>query len=105
MSSPMDNGVIPVARDSVRRRALQLYRTTNLGVGAIAKEVGVSREGGSLGGRPRKPVEEFFRQIARFDCLSEFLGDIRFRKNYFHSHRGVETLLWQHWNRLLPFRG
>jgi transposase-like protein len=44
MSSPINNGVIPVARDSVRRRALQLYRTTNLGVGAIAKEVGVSRE-------------------------------------------------------------
>jgi transposase-like protein len=40
----MGNGVIPVSRDSVRRRALQLYRTTNLGVGAIAKEVGVSRE-------------------------------------------------------------
>jgi transposase-like protein len=40
----MDNRVIPVARDGVRRRALQLYRATNLGVGAIAKEVGVSRE-------------------------------------------------------------
>jgi transposase-like protein len=44
MSSPVDNRVVQLARAGARRRAIQLYRTTNLGVGAIAREVGVSRE-------------------------------------------------------------
>lgn len=44
MSSPRDNQVDPVGRDGARRRAIQLYRTTNSGVGAIARETGVSRE-------------------------------------------------------------
>jgi transposase-like protein len=44
MTGPIDNHVMRVARDSVQRRAIELYRTTSLGVGAIAKEVGVSRE-------------------------------------------------------------
>jgi transposase-like protein len=40
----MDNHVMRVARDDVRRRAIELYVTTNLGVATIAKEVRVSRE-------------------------------------------------------------
>ena len=36
----------------------------------------------------RKPVEEFLRQIARFNGLREFLRDIRFSENNFHFHRG-----------------
>src|SRR5437879_1016875 len=46
-------------------------------------------------GRAREPVKEFLGQIARLDRLGEFLRNIRFREDYFHSHMESESLLWQ----------
>jgi transposase-like protein len=42
VSNPTDNPTIPKA--DARRWAIDLYRTSNLGVAAIATQVGVSRE-------------------------------------------------------------
>jgi transposase-like protein len=67
MSSPLDNQLTRVAPDGVRQQAIKLYFTTNLGVGAIAKEVRVSREtvyrwlrqhGVPLGRGPSNPLQK-----------------------------------------------
>jgi transposase-like protein len=57
--------VAPVRQARARRRAIELYRTTNLSVRAISREVGVSREtvyrwlhqaGVPIGRNPVNPV-------------------------------------------------
>ena len=61
----------------------------------MPEKLGVLGQGGPLRRRAWEPVEKLLRQIARFHRLGEFLRNIRFREDYFHSHMESESLLWQ----------